>query len=58
MFIDVCYLKEHITYHLTKILNTMDEGIITGIATVVVLIIIFFWAYSVGKDYKSKKKVK
>jgi hypothetical protein len=33
----------------------MDEGIITGIATAVILIGILIWLYSIGKDYKSKK---
>jgi len=37
----------------------MDEGIITGIVTAVVLIAILVWLYSIGKNYKSKKnKVK
>jgi predicted histidine transporter YuiF (NhaC family) len=34
----------------------MDSSIIIGIATVIGLAIIFFWAYSKGKDYDSKKK--
>jgi len=36
----------------------MDSGIITGIATAVFLIGILIWFYSIGKDYKSKKKKK
>ena len=34
----------------------MSTGIITGIVTVIVLVGIFFWLYSIGKDYKSKKE--
>lgn len=33
----------------------MDEEIIAGIATAVILIAFLIWLYSIGKDYKSKK---
>jgi len=34
----------------------MDDAIITGIVTVVFLIGLLLWVYSIGKDYKSKNK--
>tara|TARA_B100000809_G_scaffold144619_1_gene142203 strand:- start:2319 stop:2432 length:114 start_codon:yes stop_codon:yes gene_type:complete len=33
----------------------MDQEILTGIATVVILAIILFWTYSAGKNYDTKK---
>ncbi len=33
----------------------MDMDIMMGIGTAVVLAVIFFWAYQVGKNYDSKK---
>lgn len=33
----------------------MNAGIITGILTVIVLVGILIWLYSIGKDYKPKK---
>ena len=33
----------------------MDASIIAGIITVVFLIGLLLWVYSIGKDYKSKK---
>ena len=33
----------------------MDSGIIVGIVTVLFIIGIMTWLYSIGKDYESKK---
>jgi nitric oxide reductase large subunit len=36
----------------------MDSGVIVGIVTLLVLIGIMLWLYSIGKDYESGKKNK
>jgi hypothetical protein len=41
---------------LNQIYLIMDSGIITGIVTAAILILIMAWLYSIGKNYESKKK--